>query len=147
MNLRNEGFALVEMMVVMGLLALAAFMIGGITVDAQKNYRRGTAQIGLQDDVRYAAQLLGDKIRVADDAQVDENSLLLQNGDSTLLFSLNGSTIEVDTDPDGEGQIFELIENVIQFQVDVEGRQVRVLLTAGPQDDPLQIEIEAAMRN
>lgn len=106
-KLNNRGFALIELIIVIALIALAFMGIYNLFSGGTKAWLTGSSQINAQQNVRMAMDKMVREIRQAGYGVVDTNDKILEDSSETKIkfkvdFELDGTLKEIHYYLDGD---------------------------------------------
>ncbi|MBR5896475.1 MAG: hypothetical protein IKZ39_02545, partial [Lachnospiraceae bacterium] len=109
LNIGNKGVTFVELICAIGILSLVGTAVVGLVLVASRSYQRSVLEIEVQQEAQFAANLIGDLLKDAEEVDYSGNPIVITkaNGgstdvyriyhqaDNTLRLSLNGGTYQL----------------------------------------------------
>lgn len=86
----NQGFTLVELLAVLGLMSIVIVLMSSAHIFGQKQFVNQTEEVNQQSDARYIANLVAKDIRKASSLSVSGNELVL----GEIIYQHSGSTLK-----------------------------------------------------
>ncbi len=152
----NRGFSLVELVCVVAILGLTTTAVGSAMVVSAQNYKKGTVEFDVQQEVQTTTNLIGNLVVDAVNAEVDPSGKLTVEG--------NNLTYTIERTADNELKYCELsgsplavtasgilAENVTSFSVDTStfnaNKNVKVNLTVEKDGKKYETSYNTTARN